>query len=144
MTSGATRPVLRQQGFALMECLFAVLIFSVGILALLSLQATSIAESGSAKYRTDASMLANRLVGEMWSSNRATLASNFATGGASFNTWKTDVASALPSGDATVTVTPTAGLAGNLVTIQVTWKAPSEPAAAARHNFTLLTQIGPP
>lgn len=134
----------RQAGFALMECLFAILIFSVGILALLSLQATSIAETSAARYRTDASLLANRLVGEMWASNRATLAANFATGGTRFAAWKTDVAQVLPSGDATVTVAANPGLAGNLVTIRVTWKAPTEPAAAPVHNYTLLTQIGPP
>jgi type IV pilus assembly protein PilV len=50
----------------LLEALIAILIFSLGILSLVALQATSIQLTSDAKYRTDATLLANRLIGQMW------------------------------------------------------------------------------
>ena len=48
----------REGGFSLIEGLVAILIFSFGILALVSMQATSIQQSSGAKYRSEASLLA--------------------------------------------------------------------------------------
>lgn len=69
-----------QRGSLLIECLAAILIFSVGILAIANLQGTAVAVSTDAKYRSEAAILANALVGRMWASNRtqATLQANFA------------------------------------------------------------------
>ena len=135
----------RTQGFALMECLFAILVFAVGILALLSLQAVSVRESGAAKYRTDASLLADRLIGEMWVSNRSAtaLSDNFASpNGAAYLTWKASVLATLPgSVDPAVTVTTPAGVSGSRVTITVSWKEPSDAATAPAHKYTVVTQI---
>ena len=71
-----------QSGVILIEALVAILIFSVGILALVGLQATAIKQSTDARYRTEAAALANELIAEMWVSDRttATLITNFATG----------------------------------------------------------------
>ncbi|MBK8385246.1 MAG: hypothetical protein IPL11_06065 [Candidatus Accumulibacter sp.] len=57
-----------QAGVMLLEALIGILIFSLGILSLVALQATSIQLTSDAKYRTDASLLANRLIGQMWAS----------------------------------------------------------------------------
>ena len=65
----------RQRGMTLIEVMVAILIFSLGILALMGLHANSIATSSAAKYRTDASFLANQLFGHLWT-NRATLESS--------------------------------------------------------------------
>jgi type IV pilus assembly protein PilV len=140
----------RQTGSMLLEALIAILIFSMGILALIGLQAASIKLSGDAKYRSDASLLANQLIGQMWVSNRspATLQANFqggpqtpaVTNGAAYTAWVADVAAALPgvSGVAanqpTVTVltqTPAAPATStsSLVTIHLFWKSPSEQPA---------------
>ncbi|MBL8367702.1 MAG: hypothetical protein JNM54_07255, partial [Candidatus Accumulibacter sp.] len=43
-----------QAGVMLLEALIAILVFSLGILSLVALQATSIKLTGDAKYRTDA------------------------------------------------------------------------------------------
>ncbi len=137
----------RVRGFALMECLFAILIFAVGILALVSLQATSINESATAKYRTDASLLANQLIGEMWVANRTTaaLTAAFASpGGTAFATWKTKVDTTLPGAATyppTVVIDTIAGINGSRVTITVRWKSPAEKAAEAAHQYTVITQI---
>lgn len=136
------------QGFALMECLFAVLIFSVGILTLVLLQTKAIYQSREAKYRMDASLLANQLIGEMWISDRAAsaLTTRFgsAGNGSGYSAWQSTVAATLPGVAAaapTVSIATSGSMAGSTVTIQIFWKAPTEPAAAPAHRYTVITQI---
>ncbi len=125
-----------QRGSILLEGLIAILIFSFGILALVGMQAAAIKSTSEAKYRTDASFLANQLVGQMWADNRATMASNYQTGGSAYNTWKTQVEATLP-GAAANPPTVVVG-ANNQVTVTVRWQAPSESAA---HRFVLVAQV---
>lgn len=68
-----------QSGVMLLEALIAILIFSLGILGIVGLQASAVAASRDAKYRTDAALLANELVGQMMSGDRTgtTLQTNF-------------------------------------------------------------------
>jgi hypothetical protein len=82
-----------QAGVMLLEALIGILIFSLGILSLVALQATSIQLTSDAKYRTDASLLANRLIGQMWASGLApaVLKTKFENGGDEYNTWLTSV-----------------------------------------------------
>lgn len=61
------RPQLHaQSGVALLEALISVLIFSIGCLALIGLQAMSLKANADAKYRSDAAYLANQLISQMW------------------------------------------------------------------------------
>ena len=53
-------------GFVLLEALIGLLIFSIGILALVAMQAESIRNTTEAKYRNDAAYLANQIIGRMW------------------------------------------------------------------------------
>jgi type IV pilus assembly protein PilV len=78
-----------QAGVMLLEALIGILIFSLGILSLVALQATSIQLTSDAKYRTDASLLANRLIGQMWASGLApaVLKTKFENGGDQYNAW---------------------------------------------------------
>lgn len=138
----------RQSGVMLLEALIAILIFSLGVLALVGLQTVSIKQSGESKYRADAVMLANELIAEMWISDRtfATLNAQFADGGAGYNAWLARVQQALPGVAANPpTVQPAlAGAAGDpstLVTVRVNWKAPNEPAADPVHFITVVAQI---
>jgi type IV pilus assembly protein PilV len=157
-----------QKGSMMIEALAAILIFSLGILAMMGLQATSIKLSGDAKYRTDASMLANQLIGQMWVSDRtpATLQAAYqgggANNGAAYTAWLTNVTNALPgvagvaANQPIVTVVPQVPVAPatsvtNIVTITIFWKAPNESAASgklcgitntsAAHCYITLTQI---
>lgn len=57
----------RQRGISLLESLVSILIFSVGILAIVSLQATSIKTTTDAKLRADASFYAAQIAAMMWS-----------------------------------------------------------------------------
>ncbi|MEP7155210.1 MAG: type IV pilus modification protein PilV [Betaproteobacteria bacterium] len=55
-----------QRGSMLLEALIGMLIFSVGILALIRLQAVAIQSTAEARYRSEANFLANQLVAVLW------------------------------------------------------------------------------
>ncbi|WP_295447608.1 prepilin-type N-terminal cleavage/methylation domain-containing protein [uncultured Thiodictyon sp.] len=138
----------RQAGYLLLEVLIAAAIFSVGILGAISLQAASIRNNSLAEYRGNASFLANALLGQMWADDRtpATLASNFATDGAKYLTWQTDVNGQLPGAvehPPTVAVTYVAGTAApatakSHVTITVFWQVPG---ATEVHQYVVIADI---
>jgi len=112
----------QQEGALLVEGMIAILIFSLGILAIVGLQAASIRHTSDAKYRVDASFAANEAIGKIWS-NRLT---------------KADLAEVdtpvdtLPGGKRTVEV------AADVVTVTITWKVPGEPGS---HSYKTVTQI---
>lgn len=105
-----------QQGMALLEGLIAILIFSIGILSIVGLQAVNLKQATDAKYRLDASFLANQTVGMMWA-DRENLAAYAVTD---------EAVATLPNGKRTVDVD------GSQVTVTISWKMPGE-AAAHRH-----------
>jgi type IV pilus assembly protein PilV len=67
--SHRTTGMQQQAGVMLLEALLAMLIFSIGILAIVGMQATALQDLGEAKYRSDASFLANQVVADMWSNS---------------------------------------------------------------------------
>jgi type IV pilus assembly protein PilV len=164
----APRPRL-QSGSMLLEGLIAVLIFSMGILAIVGMQAAAVKASGDAKYRSDAGLLANELIGRMWVGNRtqATLQTAFsstitpASGGASYQAWAWvggdaahpgtqtspaagTVLATLPGAATnlpTVVITPvtTTNPATSRVVVTIFWQAPNETTV---HNYTAVAQIG--
>ncbi len=139
MTAYSRTNTNKQSGVILIEALVAILIFSIGILALVGLQATAIKQSTDARYRTEAAALANELIAEMWVSDRttATLITNFATGGPRYNAWVLNrVAPTLPGGIApTVTIDAAGTAIPGRVLVTIQWRAPNEPAGAAAHNY---------
>lgn len=135
----------QQTGAMLLEALISILIFSIGILAIIGLQAAAVKASSDAKYRSDASLLANQLIGQMWVSNRtaATLQANFQTGGVAYNAWLADVQSTLPmvaANPPTVVIAPVVGptTTSSLVTITLFWQLPSD---ASVHQYSTIVQI---
>lgn len=130
-----------QAGFTLLEGMVAILVFSFGVLALVGLQVTSIQQSSNAKYRSDASLLANQLIGTMWVGNRspAAMQASYNTGNAGYNTWLTSVQAALPGSAASA---PTVVVAGDgTVTVTMWWKAPNEAAADPMHSYVAVAQL---
>jgi type IV pilus assembly protein PilV len=119
-----------QGGVMLIEALVAILIFSVGVIAVMGMQAVSIEQVSAAKYRTDASYLANQIVGQMWTD--IPNLSTYVDGGAGRTAWDATVQHTLPAGLAHITV------AGSLVTVTVTWKAPNEPVT---HQYVAVANI---
>lgn len=137
-----------QTGVMLLEALIAILVFSLGVLALVGLQSVSIKQSSESKYRADAVMLANELIADMWVADRsfANLSAQFATGGPAFNAWAARVQQALPGvpanpPDSALVAAGTPGDQSTVVTLRVNWKAPNEPAADPAHFITVVAQI---
>lgn len=127
-----------QTGSMVLEALFAILIFSVGILGLVRMQAVSVTHVSNAKYRTEASFLANRVISEMWS-NRNNLPAYAYAGGAApavLTKWMAEVQGTLPGAAANPPLI-TLG-AGNQVTVTVYWQPPN---AATLHNYIVVAYI---
>lgn len=114
-----------QQGVVLLESLIAVLIFSMGILALVGLQAAMIKSTSDAKYRAEASFIAQQRLGAMWADS-----GNLAN----YVEASTPIAELLPNGTRTVTLPA----AGGEVSVTVTWQQPGQ---ADVHNFTTNARI---
>jgi type IV pilus assembly protein PilV len=147
-----------QSGSMLLESFIAILIFSMGILAIVGMQASAIKNSTDARYRSEASQLANELLGQMWVSDRADppgapasaqpqlqLQTNFQGGvggadGTAYTAWLANVRNILPGTVANPPQVTVNALTG-AVTVTVFWKAPNEPAAAPAHSYTITTQM---
>ncbi|ADI30976.1 type IV pilus modification PilV family protein [Methylotenera versatilis] len=119
----------RQHGIALLESLIALLIFSMGILALAGLQGFMLKGASEAKNRSDASVIAQRRVAMMWTDAKDTPAA-LSAAYAEVNTAVPD----LPNG---LRTTAFNALVPDEVTVTVTWQAPGEP----QHNFSTNANI---
>ena len=126
-------PWKSQQGVMLIEALVAILIFTIGVIAVMGMQAASISQVSAAKYRTDASYLANQISGTMWT-DMTNLASYPTAGYIGRASWDATVASTLPSGTATITVV------GSLVTVTVNWQVPNE---SVIRKYVAVVNINP-
>lgn len=126
----------RQGGFTLVEVLVAVLVFSVGVLGLMRLQATAIRLSTDARQRAEATFLADQLLARMLVADPATAASfahnpdgvvNCApTQAPSTNPivtgWLTEVTAAFPRASASEQQVIVSGTPANEVTVRLCWK----------------------
>lgn len=144
------QPYDRQSGSVILEALIAILIFSVGILALIGMQATAISNVSDAKYRADASFLTDQIIGVMWANRVAStvagvttyapdpsFACNTTASGVCSNAvvqqWAaSDVAAALPNSTANIAIS------GSQATVTLTW---TPPKATTSHRQTTVAII---
>ena len=141
----------QQYGSSLLEALVAILIFSIGIIGLMGLQAVSIKNSSDAKYRADAAYAANQIIGQMWV-DRANI-DTYATGGTgaacsvgtastvtNVSNWLTQISSLLPGAVATKQQIMVTSPLANTKQVKVTicWQGPQDTTA---HNFVVTAQI---
>lgn len=143
----AAAPLCRQSGVMMLEALIAILIFSLGILAIIGLQAASIRNSSEAKFRADASFLANQVISYMWAdraniaqySHRPNGAICAPSGGDSNNTnvmaWLANVANLLPGAENSMQSISVDALTRQ-VTVRVCWES-----RTGRHSMTVTTQL---
>ena len=127
------------RGMTLIEVLVAMTIFSFGILGMLGMQARAISYYSDAKNRTDAVLLSEALINDIWV-NRTNMASYAYGGGAAplaLQAWVNEVQATLPKGAATVAVTPATGT----VQVTITWQPPN---AAIAHQHTEIATIQNP
>jgi type IV pilus assembly protein PilV len=113
-----------QRGVALLECLMALLIFSVGLLGLLGLEARVMNISVDSEDRSRAALFAGEISSQMWLNGTVTPATADYT--ALLATVNDQTQGGLPVG--AVTVVPVAGTT-NAADISVTWQEGSDAVA---------------
>ncbi len=156
-------PPQRQKGVMLLEALIGLMIFSIGILAMIGMQAAAFSAAADAKYRADAAAYANDIISTIWmsvdrTSDAATLTSLNSFG---YNTSGSNCAYTGGAVDGTNTklqgwvsdVTATTGMLGataamqqivvsaadrNRVTVTVCWRAPQDLAARKHQVITYV------
>lgn len=151
-----------EQGSVLLEALIAIVIFSVGLVGLIGIQAKAIGMSMDAKDRADAAYLSNQIVSQMWL-DRANIAQYAhhpdgvhacgaaSAGAASTNTkvhngttsgsWTYQVARSLPGAtedQQQIKVTVPVGASYSQVEIAICWKRPQE---TTWHSHATVTNI---
>lgn len=112
-----------QHGVVLVEAMIAILIFSIGVLGIVGMQANMIRNTSDAKYRVDASDIAQRRIGQIWAdpSNAATY----------IEATSTVISTMLPNGTRTTT------MSGVQFTVTVGWQEPG----GDPHSFTTIANI---
>jgi type IV pilus assembly protein PilV len=106
----------------LLEGLISLLIFSLGVLAIIGLQASTMKATTQAKTRIDASLIANQRVASIWvdMANKDT-----------YKEKDTEIAE-LPNG------TRTTEVVGDEVTVTVSWKMPGD---SVNNTFVTVARV---
>lgn len=149
-----------QQGSILLEALIAFLIFSMGILGVIGLQATAINNTLDARFRTDAAFLANQILAQIWSDSVITanpagydIQSSYAcnpctstNGNANTQAWVQQIQGSNTQLPFLPGVTDTANQptividqVTNKVTVTLSWVSPQNGAVV--HNYVTVTQM---
>ena len=141
-----------QRGSYLLEALIAILIVAIGVLGVVGLYVRSIQNVDDAKFRGEAALLVNTLVGQMWISDTrlASLQAKFdsAGGGAEYAEFAAMVAQRMPNSvppTVVVAAGQTATSTDVLVTIQ--WIHPGDndpllPAPLQYRKYQVNATIG--
>lgn len=132
----------QEHGLVLIENLVAVVIFAIGVLGFIGLQAASMKASGDAKYRADAAFMASTLLGRMATdipnlvqyannSNGGAIAANCTpatdlSANANVTDWTATLAATLPGASAERQQIIIDSATGE-VTVQICWQTPQEP-----------------
>jgi type IV pilus assembly protein PilV len=113
-------------GFALIEVLVSLLLFSIGVLGMVAMQVKASAQSIAAEDRARAARLANELVTSLWAEQ---IASSSASTPSTYTQWQTRVKDSSSSGlpNATgVLASATDAVTGVVYSsVTITWKPPS-------------------
>jgi type IV pilus assembly protein PilV len=117
-----------QQGVVMLESLIAILIFSMGVIALVGLQAAMLKNTSEARYRAEATFIAQQKLGEVWINAKAVDALS------GYAEQDKDISAYLPGGKRTVTVSsaPECRLA-----VTVSWQSPGGDV----HNYSTDARI---
>jgi type IV pilus assembly protein PilV len=131
MSNGTPNILQAQCGVVLIEVLVATLIFSIGILAVVGMQAGAIASVADAKYRVDAANVANQLLGSMWAKQTGLTAAS-------------GTVSELPNGNYSTTVVgipeplDAGSTAGYATKVTVSWQPPN---STSIHTFSAVASV---
>jgi type IV pilus assembly protein PilV len=153
---GRAMPGLTQRGAYLLEALIGILIFSLGILGIVGLQAQAMRFTNDSEYRAEAVYLANGLISQMWTDDRAQLKTKYdsTVGGAEYGIFKAKVVAALggatvpdpdvfvdsPVGvDGVTAMPPAPSNTSSVVQVRIQWQLPGD---TTLHNYTTTGVIG--
>ena len=155
-----TTPKL-QGGVVLLEALVAILIFSIGILAIVGLQGAAVKTAADARYRSDAAFLANELMSQIWADAPNVAQYAYTGSGApparlmdypQHKGWVTRVGERLPGTQDGTGVPPIVAYStdptlGAIVEITVRWRMPEEASKglpAHTHRMRANINLNPP
>lgn len=137
-----------QTGILLIEAMVAILIFTIGVIALMGVQAVAMRNTSDSKIRMDAELFADQLLSEMTidapmaagaaSVTRLTQRYASAQNGPGYQRWRDRVTAALPGASVdqpvvtVVDATPVAPGSPSManVTVIVFWRGPKDPPAS--------------
>jgi type IV pilus assembly protein PilV len=126
-----------QSGVALIEVLISILLFSLGILGLIGLQARAISLSIDAEDRNRAALIANDIATTMWT--KRTVSIDPTAGSPSWNARASNPqAGGLPGGSVTITSDTTT----NTADILITWRPPQR--TSSEQDSRLTTRVALP
>ena len=141
----------QQRGAYLLEALIGILIFALGVLGIVGLQATSLRTSSDNSLRAEAVFAANQLLGQMWADVEGQLVTNYssAPAGAAYTAWATELQAAQggawyqnPLVDfgviAAANCNPVPSTTSSTVFIEIYWQSPD----GAQHNYATCGLIG--
>ncbi|HTS23779.1 MAG TPA: hypothetical protein VMN79_18450 [Casimicrobiaceae bacterium] len=145
-----------QSGAYLLEALIGILIFALGVLGIVGLQAASLRTTTDSSLRAEAVFAANQLLGQMWTDNVNNLSPYSSTfAGQPYRDFASDLKLAQGAAwvqDPTVLIDNfTAGnaapsLSSHAVTIQIFWRSETgDPVCAGGvkcHSYTTSGVIG--
>lgn len=118
-----------QQGVVLLEALIAILIFSMGVLAIVGLQAAMIKNTSDARFRSEASFMAQQRIGLIWSDP--------ANPGAFLEPAPgTDISTVLPGGTRT-----TEQVSPGEFRVTINWTPPSETGSPVTHTYVTVARV---
>jgi type IV pilus assembly protein PilV len=142
----------RTTGFAMIEVLVAVLLFAIGILGLVGLQATMTQTQTDSKVRADAANLVDELATLMWSEvtntspmtvNLASYTTSGCAGNARCSAWLAKLGEALPGGTldnlSYNTVTDTNDINHGSVSVTLKWSMPN----GGEHKYVAIFNVAP-
>ena len=146
------KPLQAQAGMMLLEGLLAILIFSIGVLAIVGLQSVATKQVTDARYRTEASVLVEQLLGEMWATGERSVsalrarfgsdAQDVEDAGDGYQTWLAEVERVLPGVVDTPVNYPSVHVDDQgTVTVAVYWRAPTDPEEIVRRQHVVVTRI---
>lgn len=151
------RYFLRKQcGTTMIEVLVALLVLSIGLLGVASLQSNGLKFNHSAYLRTQSTLLMYDIIDSMRANAAAAKSTNCyvvalgarstsgcnAVATADVSRWKNSLASQLPGGDGSVE--KTGGGSGNVYTVTVQWEDrddPDNPGQALTKTFSINAEI---
>lgn len=119
-----------QTGTILIESLVAILIFSIGVLALVGFQANAIKANTDSRARAEASYLADQILGDIWAGDKKNLENYAGTYNDGTTTWGKQV-QALKFTSATV------GVNADQITVTISWTTPG----GGTHNFVQTGRV---